>query len=70
MADKHVNSARIVVKPHPGSDGSGACDARVRALIFAFNCHAKKNPAAGPSERGKHDGTHKEDSADARIIPE
>jgi hypothetical protein len=42
-----------------------ASDNCINALALLLKKPVRKNPAAGPSERGKHDGTIKEDSADA-----
>jgi hypothetical protein len=45
-----------------------APDNCAHALELLLKKSVRKNPAAGPSERGKHDGTIKEDSADGSII--
>jgi hypothetical protein len=44
--------------------------AEVYRLALESYRKRKENPVASPSERGKHDGTTKEDSADESIIPD
>jgi hypothetical protein len=57
----------VVLCPRPDVIPDQARDVRARAWKFVFDTYARKNPAAGPSERGE-DGTKvKEDSASAII---
>ena len=59
--------ARAVYTPRPDTTPEGELNALAAIYKFLLDNHAK-NPAAGPSERGK-DGTKvKEDSAGAPII--
>ncbi len=65
------DTPRVVLRPNLGAPTEQARDARARAWRFVLDAHTRKYPAAGSSERGDNDGTRiKEDSTDARIIPE
>jgi hypothetical protein len=64
------DAPRVVLRSNVGTIAEQARDARARAWRFVLDTHARKNPAAGPSERGGNDGKAEGDSADARIILE
>ena len=62
-----ATKADITLKPAVGITAEQARDARARAWMFAFECHAKTK---GTRPGAPDDGTKvKEDSADASIIP-
>jgi hypothetical protein len=61
-------SSGIVYRPRQDATPEGELSALSAVYKFLLDCRAKKYPAAGPSERGKHDGTTEEASADEPII--
>jgi hypothetical protein len=63
-----MSSAPLSYVPRPDTTPERELDALAAVLRFVLDCHAKKNPAAGPSERGSNDGKAKEVSADESII--
>jgi hypothetical protein len=63
-----VSSSYITYVPHPDTKSEAELSALAAVYKFVMDCHAMKNPAASPSERGKHDGTTKEASADESIV--
>ena len=64
------DTSRAVLRPYPGITPEQASDIRAACWAYVFRCYeSRKNPAAGPSERGEHDGTTKEDSANVSIVP-
>ena len=64
------DAPRLLYTPLHDAGPKGELSALAHIYRFILDASAKKNPAAGPSERGNHDGTTKEASADATIIPD
>jgi hypothetical protein len=60
----------ITYTPRPDATPERERATLADAYRFLIDTHARKYPAAGPSERGNHDGTTKEASADVESIQE
>lgn len=67
---RQASNSCISYTPRP--DATPECERAMLASVYRFliDAHTRKNPAAGPGERGNHDGTTKEASADVESIRE
>ncbi len=66
---EQTSEARILYTPRGDATSEAGLNAIAAVYRFVLDCHAKKNPAAGPSGRGDYDGKAKGDSADESILP-
>jgi hypothetical protein len=51
----------VIHTPRPDTTPEAGLNALAAVYRFVLDCHAKKNPAAGPGERGENDGKAKGD---------
>ena len=67
---KQASNSHVTYTPRPGATPELEQATFANVYRFLIDAHTRKNLAAGPGERGNHDGTTKEISADVESIQE